>query len=469
METDTICAISTPRGSGAIAVVRVDGDEAFSITDQIFQPVKGKKSVGELSPRTVHYGRIVGNDQVIDEVLLVPFHAPHSYTGNNMVEISCHGSPYIQEKILQLLIDHGASAAEGGQFTLRAFHNGKMDLAQAEGVADLIASTSRASHKLAMQQLRGQFSSEIQVLRQKLLNFISLIELELDFSDEDVEFADRNQLNELINEVDELISRLLKSFELGNAFKNGFPVAITGNTNVGKSTLLNRLLNEEKAIVTDIAGTTRDVIEDVINIEGVEFRFIDTAGIRETEGKIEAIGIERSFQQIDKAQIVLLLVDATQDSETVLSTVKKVEQRIQDHEKKLMVLLNKVDQVQTESKLQALEQAIREKLKTDDEFLRISATEGTNIDKLTKVLLESVHYSSIDQNEILVTNTRHYEALKRASEALQRAKEGLESGLSSDLFVMDVRQVLHYLGEITGVITTDEILGNIFKNFCIGK
>ncbi|MBS3808497.1 MAG: tRNA uridine-5-carboxymethylaminomethyl(34) synthesis GTPase MnmE, partial [Bacteroidales bacterium] len=278
MNADTICAISTPRGSGAIAVVRVDGDGVFPIIDKIFQPAGQVKDAESLIPRKAHFGRIMEGNQTVDEVLVLPFHAPHSYTGNHMVEISCHGSHYIQQKILQLLIDHGAQAAEAGQFTMRAFHNGKMDLAQAEGVADLIASTSRASHKLAMQQMRGGFSAEISSLREKLLNFISLIELELDFSEEDVEFADRTQLRILLEEIDGLIHKLLDSFSLGNAIKNGFPVAIAGNTNVGKSTLLNRLLNEEKAIVTDIAGTTRDVIEDVINIRGVEFRFIDTAG-----------------------------------------------------------------------------------------------------------------------------------------------------------------------------------------------
>jgi len=468
-DTDNICAISTPQGNGAIAVIRVDGNEVFSLMDGIFEPAGINKAIKEQAPRKMHFGKIMDGDQVLDEVLVVPFHAPHSYTGNNMVEISCHGSRYIQQKMLQLLINHGARTADPGEFTMRAFHNGKMDLAQAEGVADLIASTSSASHKLAMQQMRGGFSSEIKNLREKLLHFISLIELELDFSDEDVEFADRTQLKELLEEIDRLISKLLNSFELGNAIKNGFPVAITGNTNVGKSTLLNRLLNEEKAIVTDIAGTTRDVIEDVINIQGIEFRFIDTAGIRDTREKIESIGIERTFSQIDKAQIVLLLVDATQPTETVTHTIQKVEDRMKGTQKKLLVLLNKVDQVSTEDEVVETEKAIQKVIHTEDELLRISAKQGTNIDKLTSTLLNSVNYSPLDQNEIMVTNVRHYEALKHAYDALQRAREGMESGLSSDLFVMDVRQVIHYLGEITGQITTDEVLGNIFKHFCIGK
>lgn len=469
MNADTICALSTPRGSGAIAVIRVDGDEVFSIVDRLFQPAGKAKDTASLPPRKAHFGRVMEGKQTVDEVLVVPFHAPHSYTGNHMVEISCHGSHYIQQKILQLLIDHGAQAAEAGQFTMRAFHNGKMDLAQAEGVADLIASSSKSSHKLAMQQMRGGFSAEISSLREKLLNFISLIELELDFSEEDVEFADRTQLRELLEEIDGLIHKLLDSFTLGNAIKNGFPVAIAGNTNVGKSTLLNRLLNEEKAIVTDIAGTTRDVIEDVINIEGVEFRFIDTAGIRETKEKIEAMGIERTFAQIDKAHIVVLLVDATQPAGSVQSIIQKVEDRTKDTGKKLLVLLNKVDQVGDGQTLEQTEQAIRQVITSGDELLRISAKTGHNTDKLIELLLEAINYSALQQNEIMVTNVRHYEALKRASEAMARAREGLESGLSSDLFVMDVRQVLHYLGEITGEITTDEILGNIFANFCIGK
>ncbi len=469
IDTDNICAISTPQGNGAIAVIRVDGNEVFPLIDRIFDPAGEKKPAKDLAPRKMHFGKILEGEQVLDEVLVVPFHAPNSYTGNNMVEISSHGSRYIQQKLLQLLINQGARTADPGEFTMRAFHNGKMDLAQAEGVADLIASTSSASHKLAMQQMRGGFSSEIKNLRKKLLNFISLIELELDFSDEDVEFADRTQLKELLEEIDQLISKLLNSFELGNAIKNGFPVAIAGNTNVGKSTLLNRLLNEEKAIVTDIAGTTRDVIEDVINIQGIEFRFIDTAGIRDTKEKIESIGIELTFSQIDKAQIVLLLVDATQPTETVVNTIQKVEERIKGTRKKLLVLLNKVDQISTEDEVVEIEKAIRQVTYSEDELLRISAKQGTNIDKLTSTLLNSVNYSPLDQNEIMVTNARHYEALKHAYDALQRAREGMESDLSSDLFVMDVRQVIHYLGEITGEITTDEVLGNIFKHFCVGK
>ncbi len=467
--TDTICAVSTPQGSGAIAIIRINGNKAFEFVDKIFLPAGKQKNIHALEHKKAYFGQIKEGDKIVDEVLLMLYKAPHSYTGDDMAEIFCHGSLFIQRKVLQLLIDLGARTADAGEFTMRAFHNGKMDLAQAEGVADLIASNSEAAHKLSMQQMRGGFSNEIKKLREKLLNFISLIELELDFSEEDVEFADRSQFKFLLEEINRLIEKLLNSFELGNAIKNGFPVAIAGNTNVGKSTLLNRLLNEEKAIVTDIAGTTRDVIEDVINIQGVEFRFIDTAGIRETKEKVESIGIERTFDQIDKSKIVLLMVDAGQKLDYVLQTIRKVEKRIEDRNKKLLVLLNKVDQVESADKLNQIEQSIRESIKTNDEFLRISAKTGQNTEKLIEQLLDAANLDQLRQDDIMVTNARHYEALKRAHESLQRAREGLETGLPTDLLAMDVRDVLHYLGEITGEITTDEILANIFANFCIGK
>lgn len=467
--TDTICAVSTPQGSGAIAIIRINGNKAFEFVDKIFLPAGKQKNIHALEHKKAYFGQIKEGDKIVDKVLLILYKAPHSYTGDDMAEIFCHGSLFIQRKVLQLLIDLGARTADAGEFTMRAFHNGKMDLAQAEGVADLIASNSEAAHKLSMQQMRGGFSNEIKKLREKLLNFISLIELELDFSEEDVEFADRSQFKFLLEEINRLIEKLLNSFELGNAIKNGFPVAIAGNTNVGKSTLLNRLLNEEKAIVTDIAGTTRDVIEDVINIQGVEFRFIDTAGIRETKEKVESIGIERTFDQIDKSKIVLLMVDAGQKLDYVLQTIRKVEKRIEDRNKKLLVLLNKVDQVESADKLNQIEQSIREFIKTNDEFLRISAKTGQNTEKLIEQLLDAANLDQLRQDDIMVTNARHYEALKRAHESLQRAREGLETGLPTDLLAMDVRDVLHYLGEITGEITTDEILANIFANFCIGK
>ncbi|MFP4019383.1 MAG: tRNA uridine-5-carboxymethylaminomethyl(34) synthesis GTPase MnmE [Bacteroidales bacterium] len=466
---NTFCAISSPQGNGAIAVIRINGDEAYDAADKIFYPAVNTRSLSELKPKQAYFGQVKEDEKIIDEVLLMIYQSPHSYTGDNMVEIFCHGSHFVQRKILQMLIDMGVRIAQPGEFTMRAFQNGKMDLAQAEGVADLIASNSEASHKLAMQQMRGGFSDEIKKLREKLLNFISLIELELDFSEEDVEFADRSQFKSLLEEINSLIEKLMNSFELGNAIKNGYPVAIAGNTNVGKSTLLNRLLNEEKAIVTDIAGTTRDVIEDVINIRGMEFRFIDTAGIRDTADKIESIGIERTFTKIDKAKIVLLVVDSTQDADYITQTIKKVEQRIQGKNINLIVLMNKVDQISSEEKLRNTENLIKEILKTDDEVLRISAKTGKNTEKLIETLLEKANFSKLQENDILVTNTRHYEALRRAHESLQRAREGMETGLPTDLLAMDIRDVIHYLGEITGDISTDEILGNIFAHFCIGK
>ena len=465
---NTICAISTPPGSGAIAVIRISGENALSILNKIFFPAKQKQET-HFTQNTIYFGTIRKNGSIIDEVLVSIFKKPHSFTGEDTAEISCHGSSYIQQKILQLLIDNGARTANPGEFTMWAFENGKMDLAQAEGVADLIASSSSASHRLAMQQMRGGFSSEIKSLRTRLLNFISLIELELDFSEEDVEFADRNQFIELLENINQLIEKLLNSFELGNAIKNGFPVAIAGNTNVGKSTLLNRFLNEEKAIVTDIAGTTRDVIEDVINIKGIEFRFIDTAGIRESDDQIESIGIERTFNQIDKARIILLLVDANQQLDYILDTIRKVEKRIEGTNKKLLVLLNKVDMLETENQVKNIEKSIRTIIKYEDEFLRISAKTGKNTDQLIDQLLEAANYEQIQEDDIIVTNTRHYEALKNAHESLLRAREGLKNNLATDLLAMDVRDVMHYLGEITGDISTDEILGNIFENFCIGK
>jgi len=465
---NTICAISTPPGSGAIAVIRISGENALSILNKIFFPAKQKQET-HFTQNTIYFGTIRKNGSIIDEVLVSIFKKPHSFTGEDTAEISCHGSSYIQQKILQLLIDNGARTANPGEFTMWAFENGKMDLAQAEGVADLIASSSSASHRLAMQQMRGGFSSEIKSLRTRLLNFISLIELELDFSEEDVEFADRNQFIELLENINQLIEKLLNSFELGNAIKNGFPVAIAGNTNVGKSTLLNRFLNEEKAIVTDIAGTTRDVIEDVINIKGIEFRFIDTAGIRESDDQIESIGIERTFNQIDKAKIVLLLVDANQELDYILDTIRKVEKRIEGTNKKLLVLLNKVDMLETENQVKNIEKSIRTIIKYEDEFLRVSAKTGKNTDTLIDQLLDAANYDQIQENDILVTNARHYEALKNAHESLQRAREGLKNNMATDLLAMDVRDVMHYLGEITGDISTDEILGNIFENFCIGK
>ena len=468
MNSDIICAISTPQGNGAIAVIRLSGDESIALTDKVFQSVSGKKLIDQ-QPNTLHFGVLEDDDKIIDEVVVSLYKAPRSYTGEDVVEISCHGSVYIQQQILQLLTRKGARLAQPGEYTLRAFVNGKMDLSQAEGVADLIASSSATSHKVAIQQMRGGFSSEIANLRDRLLHFISLLELELDFSEEDVEFADRDQLNELLNNIQQLIQKLLKSFDLGNVIKNGVPVAIVGHTNVGKSTLLNKILNEEKAIVSEIAGTTRDVIEDVINIEGVTFRFIDTAGIRETTDTIETLGIERTYDRITKSSIVLLLVDATEKVTNIVQAVKKVKEKIGVTDKKLIVIVNKIDRLNDSSIEQEINQSLQNLLDEQDVRIKISAKTGENVEKLIDELLSVVNLSALNQNEVIVTNVRHYEALEKASVALQRAIDGLNTGITGDFLAMDIRETLHYLGEITGEITTDEVLGNIFKNFCIGK
>ncbi|PLX24323.1 MAG: tRNA uridine-5-carboxymethylaminomethyl(34) synthesis GTPase MnmE [Marinilabiliales bacterium] len=462
LNESVICAISTAQGNGAIAVVRLSGNESIALIDALYEsPKEGKKLIDQQA-NTVHFGVLKDGDKLIDEVVISIFKNPNSYTGEDLVEISCHGSEYIQQQILQLFIRNGARLAKPGEFTMRAFLNGKMDLSQAEAVADLIASSSASSHKVAIQQMRGGFSSEIVNLRDRLLHFISLLELELDFSEEDVEFADRKQLNVLLNNIQSLIQKLLKSFDLGNVIKNGVPVAIVGHTNVGKSTLLNKILNEEKAIVSDIAGTTRDVIEDVINIEGVSFRFIDTAGIRETVDTIETIGIERTYDRILKASIILLLVDATEDTAEIEKAIKIVEGKIGNSDKKLIVAVNKIDQAKIDYNFDKL-------LRKKDSLVQISAKTGENVDVLIQELLSVINLSALNQNEVIVTNTRHYEALEKASKSLQRAIEGVNTGISGDFLAQDIRETLHYLGEITGEITTDEVLGNIFKNFCIGK
>ena len=468
INNDVICAISTPQGNGAIAVIRLSGSGAIELCNKLFQSPKTDKRLIDKPANTIHFGVLKEGDKIIDEVVISLFKNPHSYTGEDIVEISCHGSEYIQQQILQLFIKNGARFAKPGEFTMRAFLNGKMDLSQAEAVADLIASASAASHKVAIQQMRGGFSSEIAILRGQLLHFISLLELELDFSEEDVEFADRKQLHNLLHNISMLIERLLNSFKLGNVIKNGIPVAIVGQTNVGKSTLLNRILNEEKAIVSEIAGTTRDVIEDVINIEGVSFRFIDTAGIRVTTDTIETIGIERTFDRIDKASIVLFLIDANDNEKDISTAIKKVKDRIGKSDKKLIALLNKIDQLD-KTKEKAIDNILSKNLEKPDTQLKISAKTGENVEQLISELLSVVNLNALNQNEVIITNIRHYEALQRASESLQRAIDGLNTGITGDFLAQDIRETLHYLGEITGEITTDEVLGNIFKNFCIGK
>ncbi|MDF1572354.1 MAG: tRNA uridine-5-carboxymethylaminomethyl(34) synthesis GTPase MnmE [Bacteroidales bacterium] len=461
MSETTICAVATS-GQGALAIIRVSGPDTFEIVQSVFRPSTAGKAFSALPPNTIHYGTIVEGDEIVDEVLVSLFRAPQSYTGEDVIEISCHGSTYIQQRIMQLLTEHGAVPARPGEFTQRAFLHGKMDLSQAEAVADLIASESRASHDVAMQQIRGGFSKKIKELRDRLLHFISLIELELDFSEEDVEFADRGELTRLVAEVKELVDSLKDSFQLGNVLKTGVPVAIVGRPNVGKSTLLNVLLNEERAIVSEIEGTTRDTVEDTVIINGILYRFIDTAGIRETADTIESLGIRRTYQKIDQASVVMLLVEASDGSELIIESLQAIRQQLEGKGKQLILVINKSDigdpQVFDDAQLQENEYACR-----------ISAKHHQNIDQLRETLINAVSTGSIRHQDVVITNIRHYNALNAASDSLERVLDGLSATLPQDLLAQDIRETLHYLGEITGEVTTDEILGNIFKNFCIGK
>ncbi len=460
-QTDTIIALATPSGIGSIAVIRLSGNEAISIGSKFFKSVSGKELVQQKS-HTVHLGHIVDDARVIDEVLVTIFKNPHSYTGENVIEISCHGSLYIQQEIIQLFLRNGCRMANAGEFTLRAFLNGKLDLSQAEAVADLIASDSEASHKIAMQQMRGGFSNEIKLLRDELMNFASLIELELDFAEEDVEFANREAFYTLINRIINVLKRLIDSFAVGNVIKNGIPVAIVGEPNVGKSTLLNALLNEERAIVSEIAGTTRDTIEDEISIGGMRFRFIDTAGIRKTEDVVESIGIKKTFEKIEQAEVVIYLFDSTQYK--ILGSKFKVElEKIKNKypQKPLIVLANKIDKIE--------DTQIAEMQSEIPEIQLLSAKTGFGVESLTNLLLNLINTGALRNNETIITNTRHYDSLLKAFEEIQKVKYGLDSGLSGDLLAIDIRQALFHFGEITGEITNDDLLGNIFANFCIGK
>ena len=463
IDQSVICAIATAPGMGAIAVIRLSGKGCIELCDQLFVSPSGKRLTA-VHPNTVHFGKVMEGEEMIDEVLVTVFHAPHSFTGEDSIEISCHGSVYLQQRLLQLLITSGARLAAPGEFTQRAFLNGKMDLSQAEAVADLIASSSSAAHKMALNQMRGGFSEELMKLRMELLRITSLLELELDFSEEDVEFADRSELRSIAVGIDTLISRLCDSFSLGNVIKNGIPVAIVGNTNVGKSTLLNALLREDRAIVSDIEGTTRDVIEDTINLQGITFRFIDTAGIRHTDDKVETMGIERTFSKIEQAHIVLLLVDTTKDISNFLPYYTRVKERLAS-DTRLLILLNKIDQ---STALDSLIAAISA-LSSGEPILPLSAKTGYNVPNLVEQLVSTVNITSLSSGDVIVSNARHYEALSHARSAIERVISGLDTHLSGEFISQDIRECLHYLGEITGQITTDEVLGNIFKNFCVGK
>lgn len=460
-DNSTIYALSTPAGNGAIAVIRLSGDEAFTIADNLFRGKNTSKRLAAQKSFTIHFGSLVHKNETIDEVLVSLFKNPNSYTGEDVVEISCHGSVYIQQRIMQALSECGARLATPGEFTMRAFLNGKMDLSQAEAVADLIASQSAASHKIAFEQMKGGFSSQLEILRGRLLHFISLIELELDFSEEDVEFADRKQFHQLLEEINSHIDQLVKSFAYGNVVKTGVPVAIAGRTNVGKSTLLNALLNEEKAIVSDIAGTTRDVIEDTMTMEGITFRFIDTAGIRHTTDTIETLGIERTFERISKARIVLYVAEATDSSEDTRKALEGIALRDDQH---LILVLNKYDLL-SDQELKNKQDELRQ---LNVPLVFLSAKKKLHIQTLQKEIIALVQASKTDTS-VVVTNIRHYEALQQAQQAVNRVFEGLRNHISTDLIAQDLREVLYHIGEITGEITSDEVLGNIFRNFCIGK
>ncbi len=459
---DTIVALSTPQGIGAIAVIRISGKETFAICNMVFKTKSGEPvNISAFPSHTIHLGIIKEGDITLDEVLLSVFKGPNSYTGEDVIEISCHGSIFIQQQLLQLFIAKGARMADAGEFSFRAFVNGKFDLSQAEAVADLISSTSATSHQVAMQQMRGGFSDKIKTLRENLINFASLIELELDFSEEDVEFANRDDLKKLIVSIQKITERLIDSFEVGNVIKNGIPVAIVGKPNAGKSTLLNVLLGDDRAIVSEIPGTTRDIIEDDLTIEGILFRFIDTAGIRETGDLIESMGVTKTFETIKQSAIIIYLFDV---HEITSSELKGIIEELKTHmgsSHQLLVVANKIDK----------EDVVYTKNEFVDfpEMLFVSAKEEVNIDELKKKLVELFDTKAINVTETVVTNARHVDALRKTNSSLEKVLDGLNSNLSGELLASDVRNALHQLGLITGEITTDDLLANVFSKFCIGK
>ena len=469
LNNNTICAIATAPG-GAIGIIRISGSEAISIADRIFRPIGSSLSLSERKAYTLAFGNIVNSDgDVVDEVLVSIFRAPHSYTGEDSVEISCHGSPYVLQQVMLLLTENGCVPAGPGEFTQRAFLNGKMDLSQAEAVADLISSTNKATHDMAMSQLKGHFSNELADLRAHLLKLTSLLELELDFSDhEELEFADRSELYTLANDIHKRLLALARSFEVGNALKNGIPVAIVGNTNVGKSTLLNHLLHEEKAIVSDVHGTTRDFIEDSTVINGIQFRFVDTAGIRDTDDVVENIGIERTYQKMQEAKIVLWLVDRQPEA----SEIEDIRKRVAG--KKLIIVRNKMDLTNSSlNNSSSAKPTIQHSTFNiqNSSSVDISAKYGTNISKLEQLIVEAANIPQLSESDIVITSVRHYSALLHADESLQRVIDSMNLGLSGDLLAEDLRMVIEHLGEITGEekITPQETLNSIFSSYCIGK